>query len=111
MLLIFLFVTACGSDAKTKYVFESKGAIQCEYSGMAPEESAQTLIDADIDVISTFCSLDTRTDNMTVCGAGTSVIIVHEIDNDNVSTAEELGFQDLDILDGNYLEIECSEVN
>ena len=111
MLLVLVFATACSNESKSKYVFESKGAVQCEHTGMTPNESAQNLIDSDIEVISAFCALDTRTDNITVCGAGTSEIIVHEIENEDMLEVEELGLENLDVLDGNYSETECSEDN
>ena len=97
-----------------KLVFEDRGSIQCESDGITPEASAQKLIDAGIDVMSSTCGIRTGVAFATVCGEGTGEILVHEIRAANVEDAVKLGFAEVatlvDVGAGlNYELIDCAD--
>jgi hypothetical protein len=75
----------------SQLVYVSAGAIQCDYQGRTTTETAQLLIDAGIDVISSYCGV-TDMAYITVCGAATGDINLHEINAANVDDAKEIGF-------------------
>lgn len=74
-------------------VFISKGAIQCESTGLAPEITAKALTDAGISVIQSQCGQLTDVMFMARCGAGTGDINLHQIAKQDISTAQSLGFE------------------
>lgn len=93
----FLLV-ACngGSDATAPgsiLIYADRDARQCESDGISPEASAQTLIEAGIDVLNSTCGIRTGVAFPTMCGAGTGDIVVHEIRDVNLPDAEKLGLR------------------
>ncbi len=99
---VILFV-ACTSDEDAAtpgdvLVYADRGSRQCESGGISPEESAQTLIDAGIDVLQSNCGIRTGVFFPAVCGGGTGEIVVHKIRGVNLIAAEQLGFQPISVL-------------
>lgn len=97
---------ACDGDAhspeviaKSELVYISDGSIQCEPGKMSIHETAQILLDDGIDVLNSSCGFLTGVVVMTACGAGTTMINLHEIKSENVSDAEHLGFSAVATID------------
>ena len=92
-----LLLAACTGDSDTApgdiLVYADRGARQCESDGISPEASAQTLINAGIDVLLSTCGIRTGIVFPAVCGAGTGDIVVHEIRAVNLPDAEQSGFR------------------
>ena len=99
-----LLLAACDGDGGgfaapgDGLVFQDRGSIQCQSDGMTPEESAQTLIDAGIDVLNSTCGYRTGVAFPSVCGAPTGEILVHQIRGVNIEHAVQLGFADIETL-------------
>jgi len=98
-----LLLVACGGDSSAPapgdtLVYVDRGVRQCESDGIAPQASAQILIDAGIDVLQSSCGIRTGVAFPAVCGAGTADILVHEIRSVNLPDAERLGFQETSTL-------------
>lgn len=72
-------------------VYVTAGAIQCDYKGRTPVETAQLLVNEGIDVLSSYCGV-TDMAHITVCGASTGDINLHEINASNLADANEIGF-------------------
>ena len=118
--LTIALLSACSNDggnsqiyngdnkAATATVFEEKNSIQCGSSGLSTEQSQQTLITGGIDVIQSKCAYNHLTAFASVCGAGTSEILVHEISKQNMVDAEKLGFTDTDDINNDYSIYDCS---
>jgi hypothetical protein len=114
-------LAACAGDGNNqfaapgdKFVFEARGSIQCEFDGITPAASAQKLIDAGIDVLSSTCGIRTGVAFPTVCGGATGEIVVHEIRAANVEDAVPLGFAEVatlvDVASGaSYALIDCAD--
>jgi hypothetical protein len=106
-------LTACAGDPAPKpdtgtaYVFTSKGSIQCESTGQTRAQSAQPLIDAGIDVVSSRCAYDTSFATIALCGAGTNEIIIHEIPQASLVDAENLGYASTQTLKGEHTVFTC----
>lgn len=79
-------------------IYADRGARQCESDGLSPEESAQILINAGIDVLASTCGIITGVAFPAVCGGGTPDILVHQIRSVNLPDAEQLGFQEINTL-------------
>ena len=98
---VTLLLAACVEDSVTldnSLVYANREVRQCESDGVSPEESAQILINAGIDVINSTCGIRTGVEYPAVCGRGTVDILVHEIRSVNLSDAEQLGFQEISTL-------------
>ena len=104
-----LVLAACGGDSSAPvarnvpgpgniFVYADREAVQCESDGISPEASAQTLIDAGIDVLQSTCGARTGVVFPTVCGGGTPDILIHEIRSANQPDAEQLGFHEISAL-------------
>ena len=76
-------------------VYVGNGARQCQSNGMLPQASAQLLIDAGVDVLTSDCGVLTGVAFPAVCGAATGDILVHAIRAVNLPDAERLGFEDV----------------
>jgi len=88
------------------YVYTGREAIQCESSGIDPDESAQTLIESGIDVLSTSCGY-LPIAVPAACGYGTVEFIAHEVRLVSLPDAIELGFANTDEIDGDYELVDC----
>lgn len=96
------------NDINTVLVFSSSEARQCEHAGLTDDESAQKLIDVGIDVISSSCGNLTGVAYPSVCGGGTSAIIIHEIPEKSILDSENIGFSSVESIDNNYTEADCN---
>jgi hypothetical protein len=99
LVCVILLLSACGTESggpKTVFVFIDNGAKQCEPTGMTPEESAEVLAGAGIEVFSSSCGVMTGKAVATVCGGSTLGILVHEIRKTDLPAAEDLGYADVD---------------
>ena len=113
-LMAFLLVASCSTESNKNdtppqrpeitVVFESKGAVQCAGEGVTVSDSAQKLINSGIDVIESHCACHNLTDVMSVCGAGSNEIIIHNIPAQSSVDALELGFYEAT----DYSIYECS---
>jgi len=113
-LMAFLLAASCSTESnktdvpaynsEITVVFESKGAVQCESEGITVSDSAQKLINSGIDVIESHCAYHNLTDVMSVCGAGSNEIIIHNIPAQSSVDALELGFYEAT----DYSIYECS---
>ena len=113
-LMAFLLVASCNTErnkddadpqnSEITVVFESKGAVQCESEGMTVSDSAQKLINSGIDVIESHCAYHNLVDVMSVCGASSNEIIIHDIPAQSSVDASELGFYEAT----DYSIYECS---
>jgi len=96
---VLVLATACsgGGEATTDpsdvLIFTDSGARQCESGGMSPDESAQALIVAGVDVLQSRCGIRTGVAYAAVCGGETGQIILHEIRAVNLPTARQLGYE------------------
>jgi hypothetical protein len=93
MLLLSLLVSCGGattvkSGAASVEVYKHDGSLQCQPdSGVALDSMAQTLTDAGIDVRASRQGNDCLV-RPAVCGAGTSVINIYQISDDQLSPAQ-----------------------
>lgn len=79
-------------DTSHAVVYISDGSKQCETQSLAPAQTAQTLINAGIDVTKSECGRITGMSVITACGASTLQINLHTIHEANIPDAEDLGF-------------------
>ncbi|OFA31715.1 hypothetical protein BAE46_08455 [Glaciecola punicea] len=104
----FLF-TGCDDKDKddTVLVYKYKGSVQCDVeSGVPLDNMLSELIDANINVI---CSSEGNDGNVVVavCGAETGVINVYEIPISSLITAENLGFNNVQLLEDAIVVMDC----
>jgi hypothetical protein len=114
LLSMSTLLTACAGDpapqpdtAGTAYVFIAKGSIQCESTGQTRAQSAQPLVDAGIDVVSSRCAYDNSFSTIALCGAGTNEMIIHEIPQASLVDAENLGYASTQTLKGEHTVFTC----
>ena len=91
-------------------VYTSAGAVQCEYPGRSPKETAQQLIEKGIDVMASVCGI-TNLVYSDVCGGATNDINLHEINAANIADAKEIGFgpvSELKKLGIKYQPVQCN---
>jgi hypothetical protein len=103
--LLAVSLIGCGSEndsnelpAENVIVYIHDGSTQCNDDGIKPTDSAKTLIDTGIDVLSTFCGSTTGLAVITLCGAQTTSIIAHEIRKVNLTDANDVGYKDIESL-------------
>lgn len=80
-------------------VYINDSAIQCEYAGDSPEVTANTLIEAGIDVLESDCGYISGLVTPAVCGIDTDGINIHKIRSVNLGDAEALGFSPVSTLE------------
>jgi hypothetical protein len=74
-------------------VFEGRGRLQCDFTGgMTPAQSAMKLTAAGVDVLRSGCGAMTGVAFPAVCGGASGELLLHEIREENLDTAERLGF-------------------
>lgn len=102
--------TACedNNDKEgTVLVFKYQGSVQCAPdSGIAVEDMLLELTDANINV---HCSSEASDGNViiTLCGADTGVVNVYEIPISSITMAENLGFNDVKLLENSNIVLSC----
>lgn len=109
LLCVICLVTACDNNDKedTVLVFKYKGSAQCyPESGIPLENMLSELTDANISV---HCSSEASDGNeiITVCGADTGVVNVYEIPMSSLTTAESLGFNNVQLLENSNIVLPC----
>lgn len=94
-----LLLAACdqGSSQPDTVRVYADGALQCEPRPTL-ESNAQVLIGSGIDVLWSSCGVKTGVAVVTVCGAPSLEIFVHEIRNANLQDAEGLGYRQVETL-------------
>jgi hypothetical protein len=110
MKILFIFfltftVSNCAGDASKNelsnenvIVYTFKENTQCNNDGLTFKESSQKLINAGIDVLESYCGAKTGLYSISRCGAKTTDIIAHKIRSVNLSTANQVGYQDIESL-------------
>jgi len=76
----------------TVLVYESNGKRQCEPAAISPQQSARKLENAGVDVRGSSCAVLTTIAFPAVCGAPSGELVVHEIFESKLATAEQVGF-------------------
>ena len=87
-------------------VFKSRGAVQCEGRGTAPEAMRAELERAGVRVQASACGSDGRM-RPAVCGAGTDEINLFDIAAADLPRAQALGFAPLSQLKGEAQAAPC----
>ena len=97
------------ASLQTIKVYKSSGAVQCGTTGLPVEVMEKTLKMNGIEVLSSFCAHDGYL-RPAVCGAGTGLINVYEIETRYLQKAIDLGFSELGKLP-HYRKIPCRTPN
>jgi len=80
-------------------VFEGRGRLQCDFTGgRTPQQSAMKLTGAGVDVLRSGCGVMIGVAFAAVCGGSSGDILLHEIRQENLDTAERVGFVPADEL-------------
>ena len=98
-LIGMLLLAACdqGSSQPDTVRVYADGALQCEPQPTLAS-NAQILIGSGIDVLWSSCGVKTGVAVVTVCGAPSLEIFIHEIRSMNLQDAENLGYRQLETL-------------
>ncbi|VAW73933.1 hypothetical protein MNBD_GAMMA10-2807 [hydrothermal vent metagenome] len=104
--------------ANTAYdgiVYIETGAVQCQAAGVTHEETAQLLINNDIEVLESKCASLSGVSVIAQCGGPGLDINIHIISPDSHARALSLGFKSTASLkqddDPGYTEKDCESVN
>ena len=87
-----------GGKAGDTVVYESRASVQCGSSGMSPEQSAEKLTNAGLQVVQSACGVITGVSFPAVCGGSDGKILLHQIPATNLRDAEVLGFNSAALL-------------
>ena len=85
---IFLLTTAC-----TTHIYKTDGNKQCQSATSTLASSTNQLTAAGIEVLSSHCATQTGMAVITVCGAPTLGIHLHEIKISDLQKAKDLGYE------------------
>lgn len=95
ILTLLLATTACTTPPPTKtHIYKPDGNKQCEPATASLADSARQLTNAGIEVHSSHCATQTGMAVITVCGAQTLGIHLHEINSADLQEALTLGYED-----------------
>src|SRR5690606_1875730 len=90
-----LLTTACTTPPlTTTHIYKPDGNKQCEPATSTLADSARQLTNAGIEVHSSHCPTQTGMTVITVCGAPTLGIHLHEINSLGLQEAPTLGYED-----------------
>ena len=90
-----LLATACTTPPPTKtHIYKPDGNKQCEPATSSLADSTRQLTNAGIEVHSSHCATQTGMAVITVCGAPTLGIHLHEIKAIDVPKAKRLGYEE-----------------
>src|SRR5207249_11962458 len=98
--LLAMATAACAAQeigrasAQTIKVYKNTGAVQCGTAGVSVEVMEETLTMNGIEVLSHSCGYDGYL-RPAVCGAGTGLINVYEIETQFLQKAIDLGFGEI----------------
>lgn len=87
-----------GGKTGDTVVYESRASVQCGWSGMSPEQSAQKLTNAGLQVVQSACGVITGVSFPAVCGGPDGKVLLHQIPATNLRDAEVLGFNSATLL-------------
>ncbi|WGK62271.1 hypothetical protein QAO71_03270 [Halopseudomonas sp. SMJS2] len=87
-----LLLTAC--TTQTTHVYKPDGNKQCEPAITSLADSIDQLTNAGIKAVTSNCAIQTGMAVITVCGAPTLGIHLHEIAASDVQKAKELGYEE-----------------
>lgn len=87
-----LLTTAC--TTQTTHIYKPDGTKQCEPATTTLANSTNQLTTAGIKVLTSNCATQTGMSVITVCGAPTLGIHLHEIQANDVQKAKTLGYED-----------------
>lgn len=87
-----------GGKSGDTVVYEGRASVQCGSSGMSPEQSAQKLTTAGVEVVQSACGVITGVSFPAVCGGPDGKILLHQIRGTNLRDAEVLGFSSAALL-------------
>jgi len=94
-------------------IYIDNSAVQCESPGLTEKETAQILIDNDIDVINSKCGYLSDIAVAALCGLGDTKINLHKITSQNLQDAKALGYEPVSTLKNGdnvgYEVIDCPE--
>ena len=88
---ILLLTTAC--TTQTTHIYKPDGNKQCQPPTSTLTNSTNQLTTAGIEVITSHCATQTGMSIMTVCGAPTLGIHLHEIKTSDIQKAKTLGYE------------------
>src|SRR5690606_28545280 len=97
---IILLTTAC--TTQTTHIYKPDGNKQCEPATSTLADSTRQLTNAGIEVHSSHCATQTGMAVITVCGAPTLGIHLHEINSFDLQEALTLGYEDANKLSDQY---------
>ncbi|WP_185268762.1 hypothetical protein [Halopseudomonas xiamenensis] len=86
-----LLTTAC--TTQTTHIYKPDGTKQCQPPTTTLTDSTTTLTNAGINVLTSTCATQTGMAVITVCGAPTLGIHLHEIKTSDVPKAKRLGYE------------------
>ena len=114
LLLLCFLLPACEAPvAANTLVYIDNSAIQCEFRGKPPAETAALLEDAGVTVQESFCAYRTGMAIAAMCGTGDLNINVHRISESDLALAGELGLKPAADLgrngDQGYAQADCPE--
>src|SRR5690606_34020068 len=89
---LVLLTTAC--TTQTTHVYKPAGNKQCEPATTSLADSTDQLTNAGIKAITSNCAIQTGMAVITVCGAPTLGIHLHEIAASDAQKAKELGYEE-----------------
>jgi hypothetical protein len=92
--VLTLLLAAAGCANQSTMVYKNDGARQCEAGGTSLAQSRSELTDARVEVFDSHCGAMTGMAVMSVCGAPTLGIHLHEISVGDRQRAEQQGFAD-----------------
>ena len=89
---IILLTTAC--TTQTTHIYKPDGNKQCQPATSTLANSTTQLTSAGIEVLTSNCATHTGMAVMTVCGAPTLGIHLHEINASDIQKAKDLGYEE-----------------
>lgn len=90
---LILLTTAC--TTQTTHIYKPDGNKQCEPATATLANSTNQLTNAGIKVLTSTCGTQTGMAVITVCGAPTLGIHLHEIKTSDVPQAKRLGYEEV----------------
>lgn len=92
--VILLTATTTACTTQTTHIYKPDGNKQCEPATSTLDNSTNQLTSAGIEVIASNCATQTGMSVMTVCGAPTLGLHLHEINANDTQKAKDLGYED-----------------
>ena len=96
ILAITLGIAGCNdtqTESDSAWVYINDGAVQCEFDGLNKTQTAQNLIDYNVEVIESNCGYISGIEVAAQCGLGDSNINLHLINEEQVADAQNIGYE------------------